>query len=170
MTTDPDPTAPLPRAVQRVADALAAAGATAEIRLVDGSAHTAGEAAEALGVEVGQIVKSMVFRGAAGDRLVLVLVSGERRVDLARVAAELGEAVERADPGWVRERTGFAIGGVPPLGHLSEPTVLIDRRLPAEAVLWAGAGTPRAMFSIGGAELVALTGGVVADVAIAEPS
>lgn len=154
----------LPPAARRVAEALREAGHPAEIRVVDGGARTAEEAAAALGVETRLIVKSMVFRGGSSDRLVLVVLAGDRRVDLSRVAAELGEAVERAEPNWVRERTGFAIGGIPPLAHSTAPTVVIDRALRAESVLWAGAGTPDTLFRTSGPDLERLTGGVLADV------
>lgn len=159
------PSNPLPRAAGRVAEALRTAGQPSEIKTLETGAHTAQAAADAVGVEVRQIVKSMVFRGTPGDRLVLVILSGDHQVDLARVSDELGEAVERADADWVRERTGFAIGGIPPLGHKTPPTVLIDRDVLDEDVLWAGAGTPDTMFRTSGASLEALTGGVVVDVA-----
>lgn len=153
----------LPRAVNRVVQALNEAGHETEIRLLDTQAPTAQTAAAAIGVEMRNIVKSMVFRGP-GDRLVLVVLSGDRRVDVARVADELGGAVERADPDWVRAQTGFAIGGIPPVGHQTDPVALIDRGLLAEEVLWAAAGTPNSLFKTSGRELETLTSGVVADV------
>lgn len=143
---------------------LRASGHPEEIRIVDRSAHTAEQAAASLEVEISRILKSMVFRGAAGDRLVLVVLSGDRRVDAARVADVIGERVVRADPSWILERTGFAIGGVSPVAHLTPPTVVIDSHLPVEGELWAGAGTPHALFRTSAAALEALTGGVLADV------
>ncbi|HEY5333899.1 MAG TPA: YbaK/EbsC family protein, partial [Solirubrobacterales bacterium] len=126
-----------PRAARRVAAALEAAGHPTEIHLIEESTRTVAEAAAALGVKQGQILKSMVLRGGSEDRLVLVILSGDRQVDLARVAAVLDEPVERADPDWVRERTGFSIGGIPPIAHRTPPTVLIDRDLLTEEILWA---------------------------------
>jgi prolyl-tRNA editing enzyme YbaK/EbsC (Cys-tRNA(Pro) deacylase) len=155
----------IPRSARPVAQALEAAGHRSEIRLLAGDARSAEEAAAALGVEARQIVKSMVFRGADAGRLVVVLIGGDRQVDLAAVGEELGEAVKRADPDWVREQTGYSIGGIPPLGHRTAPTVLIDRNLLPEETLWAGAGAPNAMFRTAGADLVGITGGAVADVA-----
>ncbi|MFN8164522.1 MAG: YbaK/EbsC family protein [Solirubrobacterales bacterium] len=141
------------------------AGHSSEFRILAGEAHSAQEAAAALGVGEHQIVKSMVFRGSAADRLVVVIIGGDRQVDLAVVGKELGEEVRRADPSWVREQTGFAIGGIPPLGHRNSATVLIDRSLLTEEILWAGAGTPTAMFRTAGADLGTITGGTVVDVA-----
>ncbi|MGD9737362.1 MAG: YbaK/EbsC family protein [Solirubrobacterales bacterium] len=160
----------LPSAARRVAEALAAADHPTEVRLLDEHAHSADAAAAALGVTPRQIVKSMVFRGKAKDRLVLVLLPGDLRVDMAMAAAALGEVVERADPDWVRERTGYSIGGIPPLGHATAPAVVVDRRLLDQDVLWAGAGTPRALFRTGGRELAAMVGGVLADVGRLPPT
>ncbi|MGE0065745.1 MAG: YbaK/EbsC family protein [Solirubrobacterales bacterium] len=154
----------LPEPVRRVADALEAVGLAAEIRLVDKRTHTVEEAASALGVEPRQIVKSMVFRGRREDRLVLVVLAGDRQVDLAKVTAKLGENVVRADPDWVRERTGFAIGGIPPLAHATPATVLVDAGIPGDDDLWAGAGTSRALFRASGHQLRVAIGGTVADV------
>lgn len=153
----------LPRAAKRVAAALEAADHAAEILLIEESTRTVAEAADALGVERRQILKSMVLRGVGGDRLVLVVLSGDRQVDLGRVAGVLDEAVERADPDWVRRRTGFSIGGIPPVAHRTPATVLIDRDLLDEEVLWAAAGSPHAVFKTSGAGLEALTGGTVAE-------
>lgn len=118
-----------------------------------------------VGVETRQILKSMVFRSTPGDHLILVILSGDRQVDLARVNLELDESVERADPDWVLARTGYAIGGIPPLGHKTPPTVLIDQGLLDESILWAAAGTPNTMFRTSGGDLETLTGGTVVEVA-----
>jgi len=128
------------------------------------STRTAAEAAAAVGCEVGQIVKSLVFRAASG-RAVLVVASGAHRVDERRVAAELGEGIGRADAELVRAETGFAIGGVPPIGHAKALATLVDEALLAHAEIWAAAGHPNAVFRCTPAELVAMTGGRVARVA-----
>jgi prolyl-tRNA editing enzyme YbaK/EbsC (Cys-tRNA(Pro) deacylase) len=115
-----------------------------------------------VGCEVAQIAKSIIFR--SGERHVLVVASGANRVDTAKVEALLGLPLAKADAGFVRERTGYAIGGVPPLGHAHEPTVYLDEDLMGHAVVWAAAGTPHALFSLTPVELLRACGGVVADV------
>ena len=154
----PDETSGLPPAAQRVADALTARGHRGAVRILDDSARTAAEAAAALGVHRRQIVKSLVFRGRESGAPVLVLVGGCTRVDTAALAAALGEPVARADADWVRAQTGFAIGGIPPLGHAQPLNTIADTPLTAEAELWAAAGTPHAVFPLAGAQLVELTG------------
>jgi prolyl-tRNA editing enzyme YbaK/EbsC (Cys-tRNA(Pro) deacylase) len=124
------------------------------------STRTAAEAAAAVGCEVAAIAKSLVFRTDAG-RSVLVISSGANRVDEARVGELLGEPIGRADPEFVRDATGFAIGGVPPVGHAVEPAVFIDEDLLALPEVWAAAGTPNAVFRLTPAQLVELTGGRV---------
>jgi prolyl-tRNA editing enzyme YbaK/EbsC (Cys-tRNA(Pro) deacylase) len=135
-----------------------------EVVEFDASTATAAEAAAALGAEVGQIAKSLVFR-TKGGRPVLVVASGANRVDEKKVGAILGEKIERADAEFVRENTGFAIGGVPPLGHVVTPAVLLDRDLQAFAAIWAAAGTPNAVFRLRPADLPDLTGGHFVDIA-----
>ncbi len=158
-------------AVHRVRDALLAAGATeaaAGVRVLDAAARTAAQAAEQLGVTPAQIANSLVFVARDGERAepVLVLASGGHRVDTAKVAALLGaERVDRADPGTVRAATGVAIGGVPPVGHPRPLRTLVDTALAGFDVVWAAAGHPHAVFPSTHAELVALTGGVTAEVA-----
>lgn len=125
--------------------------------------RTAQDAAAAVGCDVGQICKSLVFR-TASDEPLLVIASGSNRVDEARVGALVGEPIGKADAAFVRARTGFAIGGVPPAGHPSPIRTLVDRDLLAFDVVWAAAGTPRDVFALSPAELVELTGGEVADV------
>jgi prolyl-tRNA editing enzyme YbaK/EbsC (Cys-tRNA(Pro) deacylase) len=149
---------------QKVQDALAAAGFANRVVELQDSTRTAAEAAAAVGCEVGQIVKSLVFRAASG-RAVLVVASGAHRVDEQRVAAELGEAIGRADAELVRAETGFAIGGVPPIGHAKPLATLVDEALLAHAEIWAAAGHPNAVFRCTPAELVVMTGGRVAKVA-----
>jgi prolyl-tRNA editing enzyme YbaK/EbsC (Cys-tRNA(Pro) deacylase) len=124
-----------------------------EARVLPDSARTAPEAAAAVGVDVGAIVKSLVFR--CGDEAVLALVSGGNRADEARLEAELGAPVARADAALVREATGFSIGGVPPLGHDSDLPTIVDESLRRFDRVWCAAGTPHAVFETGVADLIA---------------
>jgi prolyl-tRNA editing enzyme YbaK/EbsC (Cys-tRNA(Pro) deacylase) len=156
---------PLERSAQKVQDALAAAGFANQVVELPDSARTAAEAAAAVGCEVAQIVKSLVFRARQSGRAVLVIASGANRVDEKAVAAVLGEPIERADADFVREQTGFAIGGVPPLGHPSRLACVVDEDLLARERLWAAAGHPHAVFPLTPQELVAMTGGRVAAIA-----
>ncbi len=148
---------------QRVADALAAAGVSTTIVEYDVPARTSAEAAAVLGCTVAQIAKSLVFRAASGAP-VLVIASGANRVDEAKVAATLGEPIGKADATFVRECTGYAIGGIPPLGHARPLTTLVDRDLLQYDVVYAAGGTPHAMFPLSPADLVRVAGGGVADV------
>jgi prolyl-tRNA editing enzyme YbaK/EbsC (Cys-tRNA(Pro) deacylase) len=146
----------------RVQDAL---GDGFEVLEFEESTRTAADAAAAIGCEVAQIAKSMIFRAADSDRPVLVIASGSVRVDPDKVAALLDEEVKRASPEFVRDNTGFAIGGVAPVAHRVEPVVLIDESLFDLDCLWAAAGTPNAVFRLLPDDLLRLTGGVVADIA-----
>jgi len=157
----------LSRTSARVADELRRLGATAEVREMPESTRTADEAAAAVGCSVAQIVKSLVFRSVAADEPVLVLVSGADRVDEARLAEVVGEEVERATGKFVRERTGYAIGGVPPVGHAQPVATYLDEHLLDHALVWAAAGTPRAVFSIAPADLLRITSARVVAVATA---
>jgi len=132
----------------------------------DASTRTSAEAAAAIGCEVAEIAKSLVFKGARTGRPVLVVASGTNRVDEKKVAALIGKKIGRADAEFVREATGFAIGGVPPVGHATPPLTLIDEDLFRFEAIWAAAGTPNAVFKLTPAELQELTGGEVAAVAI----
>jgi len=127
----------------RVEDALARLGITGEIVQTDESARTSVEAATAIGCEVAQIAKSIVFRGKHSDRCVLVIASGADRIDEKKLRAELDEPVSKADAEFVRSRTGFAIGGVAPVGHIGPVTILVDKHLWTLDPIWAAAGTPR---------------------------
>jgi prolyl-tRNA editing enzyme YbaK/EbsC (Cys-tRNA(Pro) deacylase) len=140
-------------------------GDSFEVLEFEESTRTAEQAAAAIGCTVAQIAKSMIFRASASGRPVLVIASGSARVDVKKVATVLGEGVERASPDFVRDNTGFAIGGVPPVGHRVEPLVLIDASLFDLDCLWAAAGTPNAVFRLLPDDLSRLSGGVVADVA-----
>jgi prolyl-tRNA editing enzyme YbaK/EbsC (Cys-tRNA(Pro) deacylase) len=158
---DTSPSPGLRGSARRVADELRRRGLDTEVVELPESTRTAAEAAAAIGCEVAQIAKSLVFRAAASGRPVLVIASGANRVDVGLLAASLGEPVERADAGWVRATTGFAIGGIPPVAHATEPVVFIDPDLLELPEIWAAAGTPHAVFRLQPAELVPLTGGTV---------
>jgi prolyl-tRNA editing enzyme YbaK/EbsC (Cys-tRNA(Pro) deacylase) len=141
----------------KVQAALDALGLDARVRELDVPARTAQEAAEALGVPVGAIAKSLVFRAERAGA-VLVVAAGDRRVDERAVGAALGEPIGRADPAYVREVTGYAIGGIPPLGHATAPVLFVDESLARFPTVWAAGGTPHAVFPIAPAALLALPG------------
>ena len=155
----------LPRACLVVAEAARNAGLDIEIQLMDASTRTAEEAAAACGCEVGQIVKSLVFQGKESGKPVLLLVSGANRVKENAVAREIGEKIVRPDAEFVRGATGFAIGGIPPLGHDTPLATFMDEALLAYAVVWAAAGTPDAVFPIAPAQLGEAAAAVVIPVA-----
>ena len=153
----------LPESVQRVAAHLHAAGHPHAPVMLNDAARTAQQAADALGISVGQIAKSIIFRRKADDVAVLVITSGDRRVDENKVAALVGR-IGRADADFVRVKTGFAIGGVSPVGHATPPVTLIDRELFRFGEIWAAAGHPHGVFKLCPHDLVVLTGAPVADV------
>jgi len=155
---------PLPEGVQRVAAYLQDAGHPHAPVLLDGAARTAQQAADALGVAVGQIAKSIVFRRLADEAAVLVIAAGDRRVDEAKVAALVGP-LGRADAAFVKARTGFAIGGVSPVAHTVAPVALIDQTLLRFGEVWAAAGHPHGVFRLAPQDLERLTGAPLADVA-----
>jgi prolyl-tRNA editing enzyme YbaK/EbsC (Cys-tRNA(Pro) deacylase) len=159
----------LPESVQRVAAALQAAGHPHGPVMLDDAARTAQQAADALGVGVGQIAKSIIFRRKEDDEAVLVITSGDRRVDEKKVAALVGK-LSRADAEFVRSRTGFAIGGVSPVAHANPPVTLIDRELFRFEEIWAAAGHPHGVFRLRPQDLVTLTGAPVADIDQAVPA
>jgi prolyl-tRNA editing enzyme YbaK/EbsC (Cys-tRNA(Pro) deacylase) len=148
--------------IDRVREALHAFGGDHAIVEFTEPARTAADAARLLGCRVEQIANSLIFRAPARDAVVLVMASGGRRVDPARLAAVLGEPVAKADADFVRSRTGFAIGGVAPLGHTTPPaTILIDEALLEWPEIWAAAGHPHAVFRLTPDELTRMTGGRV---------
>lgn len=136
-----------------------------EVLEFDRSTRTAADAADAIGCTVSQIAKSLLFVAPDSGRPVLVITSGSVRVDERKVSALVGEGIERADADFVREHTGFAIGGVPPVGHRVPPVVFIDSTLMGYETIWAAAGTPNAVFRLTPEDLVRLTGGVISDIA-----
>jgi len=147
----------LPPSAERVQAALVALGSTAIVREMPGSTRTAEEAAKACGCQVGAIVKSLIFRGATSGQGILVLTSGSNRVHEKRLGRLLGEKLDRADPEFVRAATGYAIGGVPPVGHATPMRVVMDRDLQGFPDIWAAAGTPAAVFPTTPGELARLT-------------
>jgi prolyl-tRNA editing enzyme YbaK/EbsC (Cys-tRNA(Pro) deacylase) len=158
----------LHRNATRVQEALVAAGSAAVVRELPASAHTSAEAAAALGVNVDQIAKSLVF--LADGQPVLIVLCGSDRLDTARVAEHLGAGqVRRADADTVRAATGFPIGGVSPVGHPDGLRVLVDRALAAYPVVWAAGGTPNAVFPTSFAELLAASRGEPAEVREVQP-
>ena len=148
--------------VARVRQALAELGIDAEIRELPATTRTAVEAARSVGCEVAQIAKSIVFAGAQSGRAYVVVARGTDRVDEAKLAAVAGEAVRKPDAAFVRETTGFAIGGVPPLAHGDATKVLVDARLAAMPSVWAAAGSPFAVVALTPSQLTA-SGAEIAD-------
>ncbi|MCW1843290.1 YbaK/EbsC family protein [Prosthecomicrobium hirschii] len=147
--------------IDRVRLAATDLGLAVEIVEMPGSTRTAEDAAAACGCAVGQIVKSLVFVGAETRRPLLLLVSGANRVDETGVRAAIGEALERPDAAYVRTTTGFAIGGVAPIGHETPMVTYLDRDLLAFETVWAAAGSPKAVFAVAPAQLAAATGATV---------
>jgi prolyl-tRNA editing enzyme YbaK/EbsC (Cys-tRNA(Pro) deacylase) len=146
---------------ERVRQALAGLGLMPDIKEFSATTRTSAEAAAAIGCTVAQIAKSVVFRAVGLNRAVLVIASGVNRVDEKLVAAALGDRIAKADATFVRDKTGFAIGGVAPVGHTEKPVTLIDEDLLQHAEIWAAAGTPNSVFPLTPQALVAMTGGQV---------
>ncbi len=150
---------------QKVQDALLARGFTYQVTESEQVTRTAAEAAEVVGCTVGQIAKSLVFRGVASGQPILVIASGANRVNEAQIGQHVGEPIGKANAQFVREQTGFAIGGIPPLGHLQPLTIFVDQDLLQYPEIWAAAGTPHALFRLDLQDLAAMTGGWVVAVA-----
>lgn len=145
------------KSVRRVEEAAKSAGLEITVRWMPESTRTATEAAQACECAVAQIVKSMIFEGAETGTLKLLLISGQNTVDPQKMTGILGESLSRANPKRVRDETGFAIGGVAPIGHLSEIETWIDSSLLSHDRVWAAAGAPNAVFSISPQALKAAT-------------
>lgn len=158
-------TSQLSPSAERIQAALRERGKDLEVVELPQSTRTAAEAASAIGCTVAQIAKSILFRGGDG-RPVLVVASGVNRIDEKKVAALVGRPIGKADAAYVRERTGFAIGGIPPLGHAEAIETLVDEDLLQLGEIWAAAGTPNAVFRLEPADLAELTGGRVAAVKV----
>lgn len=148
----------------RVQSALAEKGFANTIIELDSTARTAQDAANSIGCTVAQIAKSLVFKTKTTHQPVLVIASGVNRVDEKKIASVIGEPIEKADADFVREHTGFIIGGIPPLGHARELRTLIDEDLQQYAEIWAAGGTAHAVFKLTANELISMTGGQIADV------
>lgn len=157
-------TADLPDAAKRLAGILQTLGHTGTIVMLPESGRTSAEAASGLGCEVAQIAKSIIFRRLADDLPILVIASGANRVDESKVAAQVG-AIGKANARYVRDKTGYAIGGVAPIAHATPPVTLIDADLLALDDLWAAAGHPHAVFKLTPQQLMTMTGAPVVDVA-----
>lgn len=156
---------PLPASARRVQDALGALGLDARVVELASAARTSQQAADALGIDVGQIAKSLIFRAAASGRAVLVIAAGDRRVDEAKIAARLGEPIERATPEFVRAHSSFAIGGVAPVAHARPMVTFVDVSLRRFDVVWAAGGTPHCVFPLRPDDLVRISGGTELDTA-----
>lgn len=155
----------LPDTAQRVAGLLRELGHDQPVVMLPESGRTSAEAAAGLGCSVAEIAKSIVFRRVADDAAVMVVASGSNRVDEKKVAAIVG-ALAKADARFVREKIGYAIGGVCPVGHLQKSVMLIDQDLLQYQKVWAAAGHPHAVFSLTPQQLVAMTAAPVADIAL----
>jgi len=158
---------PLPESVQRVAQVLRDKGHPHAPRMLDDAARTAQQAADALGIQLGQIAKSIIFKRKPDAAAVLVITSGDRRVDEKKVQALVcadGQKLGRADADFVKSSTGFSIGGVSPVGHAVPPVTLIDRDLLRFEEIWAAAGHPHGVFKLHPEHLAHLTGAPVVDV------
>ena len=144
---------------RRVQDCLAALGFSCEVKELPGSTRTAAEAAASIGCSIGQIAKSLIFRDDKSDEPVLVVASGDNRVDLAKIGKATGLILAKADGRYVKENVGYAIGGIPPVGHDRPLRTLLDPDLRRFRVIWAAAGTPFAVFALAPSDLPAMTGG-----------
>jgi len=151
----------LSSSAQKVQDILNSLGCNCEVIEFSESTRTAQEAAERVGSKLGQIVKSLIFKGRESGKPILVLTSGVNRVDEKRISQYAGEKIERADPEFVRNVTGFAIGGVPPIGHARPMETYLDEDLLQYETIWAAAGTPKAVFQLTPDSLQSLTKGAV---------
>jgi Uncharacterized conserved protein len=151
------------KSLKRVQEALAEAGLAIHIFEMDGSTRTAQEAADQAGCHVDQIAKSIVFRGGESGVICLFITAGGDQVDIEKAAQVAGEPLERADGKEVRKVTGFAIGGVSPVGHLTPPRAFFDPKLSDFVTVWAAAGTPRHIFEIAPADLLRVSGATEAD-------
>jgi prolyl-tRNA editing enzyme YbaK/EbsC (Cys-tRNA(Pro) deacylase) len=151
----------LSTSAQKIQDQLKSLGYDYTVIEHAESTRTAQEAAERAGCELGQIVKSLIFKGKETGKPILVLTSGANRVDEKRISEYAGEAIGRADADFVRTVTGFAIGGVPPIGHAQRMETYLDEDFLQYPTIWAAAGTPNAIFELKTSDLQAMTGGNV---------
>jgi prolyl-tRNA editing enzyme YbaK/EbsC (Cys-tRNA(Pro) deacylase) len=152
---------PINPSAQKIQNILKGFGSDYKVIEFSESTKTAQEAADRVGCQLGQIVKSLIFKGLSSNKGILVLTSGANRVDENRISQYMGESIGRADPEFVRSVTGFAIGGVPPVGHAQPMETYIDEDLLQYTDVWAAAGTPNAVFQLPSADLVKITNGKV---------
>ena len=157
-------TNPLSSSAQRFQDSLQASGLSHEVVELPQSSRTSAEAAQAVGCQVGQIAKSLVFKGTETGKALLVVASGSNRVNEAELSRLVSESVERPDADFVRQQTGFSIGGVPPVGHPQPLDTYIDEDLLQYREIWAAAGNPKAVFPLSPQELLKMTGGQVVSI------
>jgi prolyl-tRNA editing enzyme YbaK/EbsC (Cys-tRNA(Pro) deacylase) len=148
---------PTKLSAQKVQQALSTFGINTTVREMPASTRTAKEAAEAIGCTVGQIAKSLLFRAVNSGNAILIIASGKNRVNESTMASIVGEPIERATPEFVREATGYAIGGIPPVGHDKKMPIWMDKALFSFERIWAAAGTPEAVFEIGPNDLARIT-------------
>lgn len=154
----------LSRGAQVIQVWLTSRGYQMEVGELPDSTRTAADAAQAIGCKIGQIVKSLVFRGETSNKPILILASGPNRVNEAKIAELIGESIIKADPEFVRTNTGFSIGGVPPIGHKIALTPIIDADLLAFAEIWAAAGSPFAVFRTTPDQLIEMSQGSVGNI------
>ncbi|MGQ9646262.1 MAG: YbaK/EbsC family protein [Thermodesulfobacteriota bacterium] len=149
---------------QKVQDALRTLGFNNQVVELQVTTRTSAEAAQAVGCQVEQIAKSIVFRGKQTDQPILVIASGPNRVNEKTIADYISEPLGKADADYVRKHTGFVIGGVPPIGHLEKLEIFIDEDLLKYDEIWAAAGSPNAVFKLTPSELIQMTGGRVVSI------
>jgi len=152
---------PLSPSAQKIQDLLNLLGYNCTVIEHAESTRTAQEAADRAGCELGQIVKSLIFKGKESNKPILVLTSGANRVDEKRISGYAGEAIGRADADFVRSVTGFAIGGVPPVGHAQIMETYLDEDFLQYQTIWAAAGTPNAIFELKTSDLQKMTSGKI---------
>ena len=149
---------------QKVQDALKALGFSNQVTELQSTTRTSVEAAQAVGCQVEQIAKSLVFQGKRTNRPILVIASGANRVNEKRIAEFVSEPVGKADADYVRKSTGFVIGGVPPIAHIEKLEIFIDEDLQQYGEIWAAAGSPNAIFRLSPSDLIKMTGGRVVSI------
>ncbi|MDI6764059.1 MAG: YbaK/EbsC family protein [Thermodesulfobacteriota bacterium] len=152
------------QSVEKVQEALKALGFSNEVMELQSTTRTSAEAAQAVGCQVEQIAKSIVFRSKHTDKPILVIASGPNRINEKKIEALISEPIGKADANFVRQRTGFVIGGVPPVGHLEKIEIFIDEDLLKYDEIWAAAGTPNAVFKLTLSDLVKMTEGRVVSI------
>jgi len=157
-------TTQLSPSVQKVQEALRALGFSIQVVELEATTRTSADAAQAVGCKVEQIAKSLVFEGKQSQKPILVIASGSNRVNEKRIGELISEPLRKADADFVRQHTGFAIGGVPPVGHLEKLDIFIDEDLLQYGEIWAAAGSPHAVFKLTPSDLIKMTGGRVTSI------